>query len=133
MPTRAVPSKPRATGSVRPDFAFHDQRDPIGQIVAGAALNLIALGATTVFFVASRRMPLLTQRPVLSGAVFGIGVYLVMTFIVLPLSAYPHPLRFTPTVVTANLIAHMTLFGQPIAWAVSRVPESASPGMNADR
>jgi hypothetical protein len=90
--------------------------------VLGTSLHyLIAIAAAAIFFAAGRRWPLLRQRPVLAGAVFGIGVYVVMSFVVLPLSAYPHPLRFTPSRVAANLLAHMILFGQPIAWSASRV------------
>jgi uncharacterized membrane protein YagU involved in acid resistance len=82
----------------------------------------IAICAAAVYFVASRRIPLLTQRPVLSGAIFGVCMYLFMTFVLLPLSAYPRAFKFDLTVVVANLLAHMILFGQPIAWAASRVP-----------
>jgi len=94
----------------------------------------IAICAAAVYFFASRRIPLLRQRPVLSGAIFGVCMYLVMTFVVLPLSAYPHPFRPDPTVIIANLLAHMILFGQPIAWAASRVPvEPANAAVAASR
>jgi len=91
--------------------------------VLGTVLHYaIALCAAAVYFLASRRMALLVQRPVLSGAIFGVCMYLFMTFVLLPLSAYPRAFKFDLTVVVANLLAHMILFGQPIAWAASRVP-----------
>ena len=95
----------------------------VATAVLGTCLHyLIVIAAATIFYVASRRFAFLTERPVIAGAVFGVCVYLVMTFIVLPLSAYPHPIKLTPDRVIANLLAHMILFGQPIAWAASRAP-----------
>src|SRR5215211_2844568 len=55
--------------------------------VLGLALHfLIATVATTVFYFASRRLLFLVERPVMSGLLYGVAVYLVMNFVVLPLS-----------------------------------------------
>jgi len=78
---------------------------------------LIVLAAAAIYVSASVRIPFLARRPIIAGALFGIAMYGVMTFIVLPSSAYPHPIRFTPLLVTANLLAHMFLVGMPIALA----------------
>src|SRR5689334_8291754 len=56
---------------------------------ATAALGLgihffIALVVVTVFYLASRKLPVLTNHAVISGIAYGIGVYLVMYWIVLP-------------------------------------------------
>jgi hypothetical protein len=48
---------------------------------------LISGGIVTGFFLASRRMQTLIERPVLSGAVYGIVVNLAKNFVVIPLSA----------------------------------------------
>src|SRR5881392_263484 len=48
---------------------------------------VIAYGAATVFFVASRAIPFLIQNAVVSGALYGVVVYFFMNRIVLPLSA----------------------------------------------
>ena len=77
----------------------------------------MAFLVAAIFYLASRRLHFLTRQAVLSGLVYGIGVYLVMNFIVVPLSAFPTPLTFTPTRVAINLVAHMILFGLPIALA----------------
>ena len=45
----------------------------------GAACHfLIAFGAASVYYAASTRLPLLTQRAIASGLLFGIAVYLFM-------------------------------------------------------
>jgi hypothetical protein len=51
----------------------------------------IALFWTAVFYVASLRVAIVLRRPVLSGLIYGGVVYLIMNFIVLPLSGIPHP------------------------------------------
>jgi hypothetical protein len=43
------------------------------------------------FYAASRKLMVLTRRPVVSGLVYGGAIYLFMNFIVLPLSGVPHP------------------------------------------
>jgi aryl-alcohol dehydrogenase-like predicted oxidoreductase len=68
----------------------------------GATLHfLIAFSAASVFYGASRKPIFLTQRPVLSGALYGIVVYLFMYWVVLPLSAY-HKSPFS-IILTARL------------------------------
>ncbi len=57
-----------------------------------AALGLllhffIAFMVVLVYQVASRRLPLLSRRPFLCGPLYGLGVYVVMSRVVLPLSA----------------------------------------------
>jgi uncharacterized membrane protein YagU involved in acid resistance len=81
---------------------------------------LIAFIITAVFFAAASRMPALTRRPVITGALYGIGVYLVMNFVVIPLSRIgPRPLPATIALVTGVLV-HMFLVGVPIASGARR-------------
>ncbi len=49
----------------------------------------IALFWTAVFYAASRRFEVLRRRPVLSGLLYGVLVYVIMNFVVLPLSGVP--------------------------------------------
>lgn len=81
---------------------------------------LIAFSAATVFYFASRRLPFLTQRPVLSGISYGVAVYLVMYWIVMPLSRYRHR-PFTLTSTTIAIVTHMVCVGLPIALVISRL------------
>src|SRR6266496_3791093 len=48
----------------------------------------IAFSAATVFYVASGKLTLMTRRPILSGILYGVAVYLVMYWIVMPLSNF---------------------------------------------
>jgi uncharacterized membrane protein YagU involved in acid resistance len=89
-----------------------------GTTILGFVLHFtIALGAATVFYLASRQWAFLTQRPLISGMIFGACVYLFMHFVVIPLSALPpshwHWQRQIP-----EFIWHWIGVGQPIAWSV---------------
>src|SRR5882724_4139567 len=60
----------------------------LGVYVLGICLHFfIALSAAAVFYLASRKLGFMIQHPVVSGMFFGIGLFLVMNLIVLPLSA----------------------------------------------
>jgi hypothetical protein len=76
--------------------------------VFGLALHfVISFLISTLYVLASRRMPFLLRHALIAGALYGVGVYLVMNYIVLPLSrpaeaslqseirhhAAPHPHR----------------------------------------
>jgi uncharacterized membrane protein YagU involved in acid resistance len=74
----------------------------------------------SLFALVASRLPAMTKRPVLAGAVFGILIFLAMRLAVLPLSAYPNPVTFKPLSTVLDLLSHMFLFGTPIAVAVSR-------------
>ncbi len=54
----------------------------------GVALHfLIALGAATVYYLASRKLPFMINHAVLSGLIYGALVYGFMHLVVVPLSA----------------------------------------------
>ncbi len=77
--------------------------------------------AAATFYAASRRFDFLVRRPIISGVVFGLIMYLVMSFVVLPLSAFPHKVTFhDPVLVSANLLVHMFLVGVPISLVTRR-------------
>ena len=84
---------------------------------------LIALTAAAVYYAASRKLRMLRERPILSGLLYGVAVFLFMNMIVVPLSA----IHRSPTAMlafnigTANAVLALTLFiGLPIAVAVNR-------------
>lgn len=79
----------------------------------------IAFSAAGVFYGASRKLLFLRRRPVLSGVLYGIAVYVFMYWVVLPLSAYHKP----PFSISATIIAIMTnivCVGLPISLIVDR-------------
>jgi hypothetical protein len=79
---------------------------------------LVAFGATTVYFLAARRIAFLTEHPIAAGTIFGILVYLFMNFVVIPLSAFPIALKFPPLVLLRGFASHAFLVGIPIALAI---------------
>ena len=90
-----------------------------GPVTAGLGWVIhffIAFVVASVFYIASRKIVLLTRHAVVSGLLYGVMVYGVMYWIVMPL-AYPvvHPS------LTRDLTAvcvHMILIGLPIALIV---------------
>jgi uncharacterized membrane protein YagU involved in acid resistance len=76
-----------------------------------------------LFVAIAVRLQRLTVRPILAGAIFGILVFFTMRLVVLPLSAFPHPVSFKPVSAGLDLLSHMFLFGVPIALAAARRKE----------
>jgi uncharacterized membrane protein YagU involved in acid resistance len=89
-----------------------------------AALGLavhfaLSLAWATVYLLLARSMPqFAVRRAVVGGIVFGILVFLAMRLVVLPLSAFPFPVRWRPVSSISDLLSHMFLFGIPIALAI---------------
>jgi hypothetical protein len=85
--------------------------------VLGLVLQ-VAMGIViaAIFAAASIRLPDLTKRWWAWGVVYGVGIFLVMNYVVLPLSAWRVTPHFTPTKLIENLLA-MLLFGLIVAFA----------------
>jgi|SRR5215472_1121784 len=78
---------------------------------------LIALGAATVYYVASRKLGFLVQRAILMGLIYGALVYLFMHLVVLPVSAAQN--RHAPLIYQAcEFVWHWVGVGLPIALSV---------------
>ena len=75
---------------------------------------LIATTAAAVYYLASRQLRLLVNHPFICGPLYGIGVYLFMNFVVLPLSAIGP--RATPLPLSA-LIGGLLQIGSVIVRA----------------
>ena len=96
-------------------------------------LNTVALGlvlhffvafvVVSVFYLASGKMRFLTKQPFLSGVLYGIGVYIVMYWIVLPsvFSTFRH--RISNELI--ELAIHICLIGLPTAFIVRRYSETS--------
>ena len=85
--------------------------------VLGIALHFfIAFLIVAVFFLASRRLPALVRAPILSGLIYGIGAYIVMQYIVIPLSAAGTG-RFSWPVFVNGVLIHMFGVGLPASLA----------------
>lgn len=89
--------------------------------VLGVVLHyLIATTWTIVFYLASRKLRWLLERPVTWGLVYGVIVYAFMNFVVLPLSAFPQrtPPRLSGRII--GLLIIMFCIGLPISLIVRR-------------
>jgi uncharacterized membrane protein YagU involved in acid resistance len=102
---------------------------------AAAALGLVlhflmSYAFAAAYILASRHIHILRRNPLLAGAVYGALVLFFMRLVVLPLSAFPHPVSFKPLATTLDLLSHMFLFGLPIALAAT-VSQPRPLGENA--
>lgn len=89
-----------------------------------AALGLflhfvIAFGAATTYFVASRFMSFLTKHAVTAGFLYGIAVYFFMQRVVIPLSAARRS-PFSLKMMIIGIVIHMFCVGLPIALSIRR-------------
>jgi hypothetical protein len=78
----------------------------------------IATSATAIFYAASRRLFFLTEHPLVCGLFYGIAVELVMSYVVLPLSALHARGPYELHDVLLGLVVHMVVVGLPIAFSV---------------
>jgi hypothetical protein len=90
---------------------------------------LISLVTAAVFAIAALRWDWLRRHVVLSGSACGIVAFLVMSFIVLPLSAIGLALPRSPALFATSLAIHMFAFGVPIAVVCARLIERPDAGV----
>jgi hypothetical protein len=87
-----------------------------GTAALGLALHyLIALSMSVVYYLVARRWALLWQRPLLCGALYGLVLYAVMNYVVVPLSAAGGGGSKDPLWVGLSIVVHVFLIGVPIA------------------
>lgn len=110
----------------------------IGQIIAGGLLGkasleggmrTAALGVAlqwamsiiiaAIYVLASTRLDALRRNWLLFGVLYGIPVYFVMEYVVVPLSAWHRVPKFAPLPFAENMLA-MMVFGVIVAWFASR-------------
>jgi uncharacterized membrane protein YagU involved in acid resistance len=78
----------------------------MASVVLGVIIHYsIAFTWTAIYYAASRKIPLLLRRPVFCGLLYGVLVYIVMTFIVLPLTRVPHSTKAITLPARINAIA----------------------------
>jgi hypothetical protein len=101
----------------------------LGRTAVHGGLWVIALGLflqwamsmviAAVFLVGAARAPLLLRRWILAGLAFGIIVFVVMNYVVVPLSAAVFKVHFSPLSFAENLAA-MLVFGLIVAFIAQR-------------
>src|ERR1700744_1131370 len=91
---------------------------PMVEVVGLASHYAILLVAAAIFVLAPLRLPVLRRLAWVAGPLFGIGIYLFMHYVVLPLSAV-HAVNNPPGLaLVEEICGHMFVIGFPIAlWA----------------
>jgi len=93
-----------------------------GAATAALGLSLhffIACTMALTYYFVSRRWTVLVRRPVPLGIAYGLLLYVVMNFVVVPLSAASAGSR-DPTWIALTVAVHAFLIGLPIALLASR-------------
>jgi hypothetical protein len=82
----------------------------LGMVLQWGMSILIA----AIYVLAGLKLPILFRRWILFGTLYGVVVFFVMNYVVVPLSAVGHVPHFTPASFVENLLA-MLLFGLIVA------------------
>jgi len=90
-----------------------------------AALGLffhfvIAFTVAAIYYAMSLKLPILIEKPILCGTLYGIIVHVIMSRIVVPLSAAPKR-EFSLKAFLTQLVIHICLVGLPIALTVAHL------------
>jgi len=94
----------------------------LGTAALGVAVHLlISLVAALLFVFAALRFPVLRQRAWLSAMLYGVLVYLVMTFVVVPLSAIGFRLPKSLPLWSLSFSIHLFAFALPITLVARRL------------
>jgi hypothetical protein len=92
-----------------------------GLVTAGFGLALhffVAFVVVTIFYLASRKIEFLLIHPVISGVLYGIAVYIVMYWLVLPTAFPTFRHRLGNDLLAVGI--HISLIGLPCALIVRR-------------
>jgi uncharacterized membrane protein YagU involved in acid resistance len=106
----------------------------LGMVATAIGLLLhfaVSLVFAAAYVIASARVRLLRLRPIPLGIAYGALAYVIMTFVVVPLSRAEFGQTWPPPLVNlaASVFIHLFLFGLPIALCASRIEGTASQGV----
>jgi hypothetical protein len=105
-------------GIARGIFGLHARQMGATSAVIGFCCHFtIAFGAATVYYLISRRVRVLVDRPVIAGLIYGELVFMFMYWVVIPHSAIGQVHYNLATYLTGP-IGHPLLIGLPIALCV---------------
>jgi hypothetical protein len=89
--------------------------------VLGVVLHFfIATSAAAIYYAASRKLRFMVEHPLVCGLFYGIAVELVMSYVVLPLSALHVRGPFKLHDILLGLLVHMVVVGLPISFSIKR-------------
>jgi len=92
----------------------------LGAILQEAMGLLIAM----IYVLLAKSIPVLLRRWIISGLAYGVVIFFVMNYVVVPLSAWKSTPHFTSAKFAANMAA-MLLFGLIVAFFSRRITASA--------
>jgi uncharacterized membrane protein YagU involved in acid resistance len=93
----------------------------IGTVVLGAVLQeIMGVLIATIYVMFSKTIPGLLRRWIPSGLGYGVIIFFVMNYVVVPLSAWKSAPHFTPMKFAENMAA-MLLFGLIVAFFARRL------------
>jgi uncharacterized membrane protein YagU involved in acid resistance len=92
----------------------------VGSAVGLATHFLLIAIMATYFVIAARNWPVLVEKPILWGIVYGLITYVIMNWVVVPLR-FGTPLPPAPTSIASQLFAHIALVGIPIALVAAKM------------
>ena len=98
----------------------------VGVVWLGLLLQwAMSLVIATIFVLAAMRLRWMAARWILAGLAYGVIVFAVMNYVVMPVSAWHRINHFTPAKFVENLPA-MLVFGLIIAFCAKRFPGAPS-------
>lgn len=105
-------------------------------MIMGFVLHyLIAITMAGAWYLVARRWPFLNDRPVAFGGMYGLALYGIMHYIVIPLSA-AGPRAMDPAWILSSAAVHVLLIGMPIAMfvrlAILENPRPLDSGVSAE-
>ena len=89
-----------------------------GDAMAAIGLGLhflITIGAAAIYYLVAKRQRWLVRHPFLSGVVFGVLFFLLLNYLILPLSVIGHPLYIGTETIAIALPSHIIMIGLPIS------------------
>jgi hypothetical protein len=93
----------------------------VGTYILGVLLHyFIATSFATFYYASSLKLIFLREHPVVCGLAYGAAVELVMSLIVLPLSALHARGPYELHDLILGLVVHMVVIGLPISFSVRR-------------
>jgi hypothetical protein len=89
--------------------------------VLGVLLHFfIATSVAAIYYAASRKLTFLTEHWLVCGLFYGMSIELVMSYVVLPLSALHSRGPYELKDVLLGLAVHMVVVGLPVSFSIHR-------------
>jgi hypothetical protein len=99
----------------------------VGTAILGVALQeFMGVLIAAIYVVLCKAVPGLLRRWILSGLVYGVIIYFVMNWVVLPLSALKAPAPHLTVIKLATNLAPMLVFGLIVAFFARRLSPSGA-------